>query len=82
MEMTMEAIIAVQKESILKPETIFEVIIRIIAFMTKVNSPKVRIVAGSVRSVRIGLRVMFSKARIMAIIIAERKESTWNPGTR
>jgi hypothetical protein len=81
-EMTTEATIAVQKEDISKPGTIFEAIIRITAFITNVKRPRVIMVAGSVRKVSIGLRTAFKIPRTTASIRALRKLLIINPGTR
>lgn len=43
----------------------------IIAFITKINRPKVTIVAGNVKKINKGLTIMFSNAITAATIIAE-----------
>ena len=68
--MTREAIRAVPKESIWKPSIRFEAIRMRIALITKRNSPRVRMVAGSVSKISIGLTNTFKIANTTAIIMA------------
>jgi hypothetical protein len=63
---TIEATIAVKKESISNPGTSLEAIIRRMALMTNMKSPRVSIVAGSVRSKRIGLTNILRTAKTSA----------------
>ena len=78
---TMDATMAVMKESILNPPTMLEAIKRRIALMINIKSPRVRMVAGSVNMTRMGLRSRFRIARTAAMISAVVKESIRNPGT-
>ena len=64
--MTIEATIAVKKESILNPATNLEAIRRRTALMTKINRPSEMIVAGSVKKIRTGLRSTLSIAKTRA----------------
>lgn len=41
------------------------------AFITKINNPKVTIVAGSVKKIKSGLTIIFNKAITTATSIAE-----------
>src|SRR3989344_5603603 len=68
--MTKEASKAVVKDSTLKPSIIFEAIIIRMALMTKRKSPRVRMVAGSVRIIRRGFTKRFRMARTRATITA------------
>jgi hypothetical protein len=78
---TTEAIIALPNEFISNPGTILDAIIRRIALITNVKRPRVRIVAGSVSKVSMGLRIILSIPKTTARIIALRKLSILNPGT-
>lgn len=73
--MTMEAIIAVKKESIRKPPTSLDVITRRIAFITKINRPRVIMVVGRVRKIKIGLTNKFNTPKTRATTKAVANES-------
>jgi len=71
-KMTIEATRAVVKESIWKPLMNWAAIIRRMALITKIKSPRVTIVAGRVKKIRIGLTDIFkipkTKATAKAVI--------------
>ena len=52
----------------------------IIAFITSKNSPRVKIVTGRVKIIKIGRTMRRSRATTMATIIAELKPATSTPG--
>lgn len=58
-EITIAATIAVKKESIEKPDIIWAARYKSTAFMTKINSPRVTIVAGRVKKISKGLTNIF-----------------------
>ena len=51
-----------------------------VAFITKVNKPKVIIVTGSVSITKIGLRIAFTKPKIKAVMTAAYQPDTSIPG--
>lgn len=67
---------AVQKESTLKPPTIFEQNKMIMALITNKNKPSVKIVTGKVNKIKIGFTKMFNKPKTIATIIEVPKLST------
>ena len=67
---------AVQKESTLKPPTISEHNKIRIAFITKRNNPKVKIVTGSVNKIKIGFTNIFNSPKTIATIIEVEKFTT------
>ena len=67
---------AVQKESTLKPPTIFVHNKIIIAFINKRNNPKVKIVTGSVNKTNIGFTNTFNSPKTIATIIEVAKFAT------
>jgi len=79
---TMAAGNAIQKGSIEKPGTSQVVKRRITAEMTRLKRPKVIMVIGNVRIVRIGLTKAFRTASTRATTTAVQKDSTLKPGTR
>jgi hypothetical protein len=72
---------AVPHPLILKFFIIPAAILKMIALITKVNRPKVRIFTGSVRRIKIGLNIMFRKPTIRLAIMALPKLATSNPLT-
>jgi len=69
---TIEAKSAVKKPSTVKPDSIFEVISKRSALITKMKSPSVRMVSGSVNRIRSGLRNVLSRPRMMPAKMRER----------
>ncbi|KKR56434.1 MAG: hypothetical protein UU19_C0002G0007 [Candidatus Curtissbacteria bacterium GW2011_GWD1_40_8] len=67
---------AIQIGEIVKPRTKRSARSRIIAELTKLKSPKVRIVTGSVSIESIGLTKAFNTPTIKATTIAVQKDST------
>jgi hypothetical protein len=67
---------AVQKESMLKPPTIFVHNKMRIAFITNRNNPNVKIVTGSVNKIKIGFTNIFNSPKTMATIIEVAKFAT------
>ena len=67
---------AVQKESTLKPPTIFEHIKIRIAFITNRNNPNVKIVTGSVNKINMGFTNIFNSPNTIATIIEVEKFAT------
>ena len=65
----------------LKPFTIAETSQNISPLITSVNSPKVRIFIGKVKSIRIGLIRELTNAKTTATRSAVKKLSTDTPGT-
>jgi hypothetical protein len=81
-EITMLNKIAHKRPFTVKPGTI-RLIKRIISpLITKLKSPKVKIVRGSVRRVRIGFKNVFTIPIMTAMTIAVESESTLTPGRR
>ncbi len=78
---TIEAIMAVKKESIRKPGMKLETRKRSVALITKRKRPRVRIVTGRVSITKIGLIRALRIAITRATKIAVRNESILNPGT-
>ena len=62
---------AIQKPETAKPSTNLSAKIIITALITKINRPKVTIVAGNVKKINKGLTTMFNNAITTATIIAE-----------
>jgi hypothetical protein len=71
-----------QKPSTRNPLTSFSANKMIIAFITKRNSPNVKTVIGSVKSIRSGLTMAFKIANTIATMIAVQKESNLIPVRR
>jgi hypothetical protein len=65
----------------IKPGTSKDAIITIIALITRINNPMVKIVIGILRNSRMGLRTRFRKAMMPATIKAVKKLSTFIPGS-
>jgi hypothetical protein len=65
-----------QNPTISSPGTIPDAIFKRIALITRVNSPKVRIFMGRVRSIKIGLKKRFKNPRIPPAKRAEKRLST------
>ena len=68
--------------SISKPESIRAASLRMIAFTTKVNSPKVTIFTGRVRINNIGRKIAFKNPITTAASIALPNPDILNPGTK
>lgn len=62
---------AAKKPETAKPSTNLSAKMIITALITKINKPKVTIVAGNVKKINKGLTTMFSNAITTATIIAE-----------
>lgn len=71
-----------QKLETKKPGTIALVSIIKSALMTKVNKPKVKMVMGKVRIIKIGLRKVFIKPKTKAATKAENILVTVTPGNK
>ncbi len=67
---------AVQKESTLKPPTIFEHNKMIMALITNKNNPSVKTVTGKVNKINIGFTKIFNNPKTIATIIEVPKLST------
>jgi len=80
--MTIAAMTAVEKESILKPLMKWEAIKSKMALMTNMKSPRERMVAGKVRSIKTGLSRRLSIPKTAATTKAVKVESILNPGTK
>jgi hypothetical protein len=63
-----------------KPATSLSANKMMIALITKINKPKVTIVAGNVKKINKGLTTIFNKAITTATIIAEKYPDTVTPG--
>lgn len=62
---------AIQNPETAKPSTNLSANNIIIAFITKIKSPKVTMVAGNVKKIKSGLTIIFNMAITIATIIAE-----------
>lgn len=71
-----------QKLPTANPLTISAASITIKALITNKNKPKVRMVIGMVKNIKIGLIVMFNKAKSAAISIPVIRSSTTIPGSK
>jgi hypothetical protein len=71
---------AVKNPETAKPATNLSANKIIIALITKINKPKVTIVAGNVKKINKGLTTIFNKAITTATIIAEKYPDTVTPG--
>jgi hypothetical protein len=73
---------AYQKLSTIKPDSMDDANIMIIALITSRNNPKVRIVMGMVSITNTGLTTTFRSDKTIAASRAVIKESTATPGNR
>lgn len=80
-EITKEAKIPDKKSVILIPGTTSVAKYNIVAFITKVNNPKVKILIGKVSRIKIGLITIFKSPTTTAAKRAVVKPSILNPGT-
>lgn len=71
---------AIQKPLTAKPSKISPAKRMINALMTNKNKPRVTIVIGNVRSMRIGFKMTFKSAKTMATIMAPVNPATSTPG--
>lgn len=78
---TIAPITAGQKPATSKPGVKYPANEREIPFTTNKNNPKVRIVRGKVRIVKIGLTIAFTNPKTIAATAAAGILSTLNPGT-
>lgn len=73
---------AYQNPETAKPSINLSPIKIITAFITNKNNPKVTIVAGMVKKIKIGFKNVFNKAKTTATINAVEKLSTAIPGKK
>lgn len=71
-----------QKLSTINPGTIYVVSITRVALIIRVNSPKVIILIGRVRSRKSGFKTAFIIPKTRAVTRAVVKLATWIPGNR